>query len=188
MDILERMAKRDDIITKLYSRTDIIRFCQEHGGNWADDMKSYLFELLCEMDEDKLIDLDQNDKLVFWIFATLEKMCLKSSTFQTKVKGNKVHMIKGKNYVTITEDLENAEHISADNDANIEAERLERLPKSINALGFFHNNIIEHYLKNGNNITKTARALKVNREYVGKLLKESKRLIKKHLEDNDNGK
>jgi hypothetical protein len=177
---------KSKIISELYLRPDIDKLCKRRGKNWSDDLKSEAFLKLCEMPEELFNKKLDQDQLIGWLINTIITLSKKDSKFDKNIKGKPFG-------ITIC-DLDHANHVSDDTDTdntnenNIKDLKDDYCPadliKGINSLEWFHRDIVEKYLVNDNKITQTGKAMDINREYVGKLLKESKELLKHSLRSN----
>ena len=170
------MDNRDKIIAELYIRSDIHQLCMRRGKNWADQLKSEAFLELCELPKEEFNKRVDEKRLTRWLIRTIINISYESSNFSKNIKGiRKGIKIYDIDQMSDIVDPETCE-MPIENDY-CEADLL----KGVDHLEFFHNDIIKNYLKYGNNIRKTAWEMGINREYVGKLVKESNKQIEEYL-------
>jgi hypothetical protein len=192
MEIFVEMdnASRDKIISDLYLRADIDKLCGRKGKNWADQLKSEAFLMLCELSTDEFNKLVEENRVKGWLITTINNISGTNSDFSRFIKGKP----KGVEFYSLEEVTEmpdindNADNDNESNEDPINDYCEADLLQGLKILDFFHKDVMTKYLQYGNNIRKTARVMGINREYVGKLVKESKQQIEIYLNSKNSGK
>lgn len=130
-----------------------------------DELRSEMFLVLCEMQEDRLLDMHQNGYLKFYLVRTMLSM-IKSdrSNFYMKFR-------KGFTEIDVT-------HDKADVEDDYSEEINDKLNKSIEVLHWYEAQILKLYAENGQNILALSRETKIPYRSLMKTIKKAKTLLK----------
>jgi hypothetical protein len=140
---------RNQIIENLYLDKDIAQgIAKMQPADLQDDLRQEMFMVLCEMPEEKLLQMHSEGYLKFFLVRTMLNM-MKSdrSTFYNKFR---------KIYSEVDGSIDKAEEPDQDFE-----ELSNKLKKSLDILHWYEKEIFRLYSENGKNILKLSRETKI---------------------------
>lgn len=154
---------RNSIIIQLWDSTELKdAISKMQPEELQDDLRSELFKVLCEMDEDKLIDMHKRNVLKFYLVRTMINM-MQSNTSQF--------------YRTYRKPL-NTEVQLHDRDEEL----LNRVETELSKLHWFSSDLLRLYAINHNcNAKELSRVTGIPYMTIHRVLKLTKRELKKQL-------
>jgi hypothetical protein len=154
---------RNSIIVQLWDSKELIdAISKMQPEELQEDLRSELFKVLCEMDEDKLIDMHKRNVLKFYLVRTMINM-MQSNTSQF--------------YRTYRKPL-NAEVELHDRDEEL----LNRVEDELSKLHWFSSDLLRLYAINHNcNAKELSRVTGIPYMTIHRVLKLTKRELKKQL-------
>lgn len=158
---------KNDIISGLYLDKDIDQAIKKMEPAYLqDELRSEMFLVLCEMADDRLIDMHENGTLKFYLVRTMISM-IKSNTSR--------FYYKFRNQVSCEIDQS---HDKAEIDSDYAEEINDKLSKSIEVLHWYEAQILKLYAENGQNILALSRETKIPYRSLMKTIKKAKTLLK----------
>ena len=157
--------KRTQILTELFQSKELAALIAKmQPEDLQDDIKQELFVTLCEMPEEKLIELHDRKQLRFYAVRTVLNM-VQSSKSRFFYKFRKNVTLELKDYTAIADTIENTNDskdyqplrsrdlFSEDVDINeyerVYAEKIIKLNKAYEELGWYQRQILDLYLELG---------------------------------------
>ena len=165
---------RNSIIEKLWNSQELKEaIAKMQPEDLQDDLRSEIFKVLCEMDEDKLVDMYNRNVLRFYLVRTMLSM-IKSdrSTFFNKFRR------------TFTEWTE--KHDAPDSTDTIQADEIAvKLNNSLKILHWYELEIFRLYSENGQNIMSLSRDTGIPYRSLMKTVKKTRTLLKYKIKNHD---
>lgn len=153
---------RNDIITNLYNDKDIAQAIGKmQPVELQDDLRQEMFMVLCEMNDERLLSLNESGFLKFYLVRTMLTM-IKSdrSTFYKTFR-------KGMDEWTGQKDLSN--DISDDMEMMVS-----KMEKGLSVLHWYEKEIFKLYAENGMNIMEVSRLTKIPYRSLSMTIKKVK--------------
>lgn len=165
---------RQQIIEQLYLDKDIAQgIGKMQPADLQDDLRQEMFLVLCEMPEEKLMQMHTDGYLKFFLVRTMLNM-MKSdrSTFYNKFR---------KIYTEVDDNIDKAEEPDHD------FEDLSRkLKKSLDVLHWYEKEIFRLYSENGKNILKLSRETKIPYRSLFKTVRKVRIYLKYKIRNHAN--
>ena len=165
-------ATKEVIIEELSQRKDITDYIGHLTPNryYQQELYQELFLVLCDMDEDKLVDIYRRNKLNGYIVGVTNKM-FKSPTspFYKKIRSFKSHPPEENEVENILSDLEYP--------TELKHLYLTELENEIENLSHYNKGILKDYMKLGS-IGKVCEKNKLSRDWISLSLNESKKILR----------
>lgn len=158
---------KNEIITKLYIDKDIAEAIGKMNPvELQDDLRSEMFLVLCEMPEERLLNMHEQGFLKFYLVRTMLSM-IKSdrSTFHNKYR--KVYT----EWTEANDRPDESNHVSS-------LELNEKLNKALEPLHWYEKKVLEEYAENGKNILALSRATDIPYRSLMKTIKKVKTFVK----------
>jgi len=169
-----RMLSRNHIIEKLYLDKDIMQAISKmQPVDLQEDLRQEMFLVLCEMPEEKLLQMYNDGYLKFFLVRTMLNM-IKSdrSTFHNKFR---------KVFEEVDKKVDKAEVIDQ------ELEKISvKLNSSINVLHWYEQEIFRLYSENGKNITKLSRQTRIPYRSLFKVIRKVRTYLKYKIRNHVN--
>lgn len=165
---------RESIITQLYLDKDISQAIGKmQPADLQEDLRQEMFLVLCEMPEEKLLQMYGDGYLKFFLVRTMLNM-MKSdrSTFYNKFR---------KVYTEINESHDKTE--LPDHDLE---ELSGKLVKSLNVLHWYEKEIFRLYSENGKNISELSRVTKIPYRSLFKTIRKVRIYLKYKIRNHAN--
>lgn len=158
---------KNHIISTLYLDKDIDQSIKKMQPiELQDELRSEMFLVLCEMPEDRIIEMHENGMLKFYLVRTMISM-IKSNTSR--------FYYKFRNHLNCEIDHT---HDKAEVASEYEEEINDKLTKSIEVLHWYEAQILKLYAENGQNILALSRETKIPYRSLMKTIKKAKTLLK----------
>lgn len=165
---------RNEIIEQLYLDKDIAQgIAKMDPAYLQDDLRQEMFLVLCEMPEEKLMQMHLDGYLKFFLIRTMLNM-MKSdrSTFYNKFR---------KVYTEVTSSCDVAEEPDHDFE-----DLSKKLRKSLDILHWYEKEIFRLYSENGKNILKLSRETKIPYRSLFKTVRKVRIYLKYKIRNNAN--
>lgn len=164
--ILEELSQRQDITDYIGHLTPNRYYQQE--------MYQELFLVLCDMDDDKLVDIYRRNKLNGYIVGVTNKMFKSlSSPFYRKVKSFNTNLPEENVFETILSDLEYT--------TELKHLYLTELENEIENLSHYNKGILKDYLEFGS-ILKVCEKYRLSRDWISQSINESKKILRTEIQ------
>jgi len=162
---------KNEIIEKLYQDADIKNAISKmHPVELQDDLKQEIFLVICEMPEEKLIQINERKELKFLIVRIMLNM-IKSdrSTFYNKFR---------KQYEPISENFD-----LQDNKTN--HSQLNQVHIYVNELHWYEKELFNLYTNNGKNAIKLSKETKIPYRSLINTINKVKKILKQKIRNHD---
>jgi len=164
--IIEELSQRQDI-------TDYIGYLTPNKY-YQQEMYQELFLVVCEMDEEKLVDIYMRKKLNGYIVGVLKKMSKStSSPFHKKIKSFNSNLPDENLIENILSDLEYC--------TELKHLYLTELENEIENLSHYNKGILKDYLEFGS-ILKVCEKYKLSRDWISQSINESKKILRTEVQ------
>lgn len=163
---------RQSIITELYNSTDINNAIGKmQPFDLQDDLRQEVFMVLCEMEEDRLIQMYAEGYLKYFIVRTILNMA-KSDRSNFHKKFRQVYTEIPVSY-EVTKEEYNEDVIL-------------RLEKGMEVLHWYERELLNIYANNGKNLLAISRETKIPYRSLLKTIRKARMLLKYKIRNNDN--
>ena len=163
---------RQAIITELYNSTDINNAIGKmQPYELQDDLRQEVFMVLCEMEEDRLIQMYAEGYLKYFIVRTILNMA-KSDRSNFHKKFRQVYTEIPVSY-EVTKEEYNEDVIL-------------RLEKGMEVLHWYERELLNIYANNGKNLLAISRETKIPYRSLLKTIRKARMLLKYKIRNNDN--
>lgn len=162
---------RDQIIADMYRNKDVAdAIGKMEPEALRDDLRQEIFQVLCELPEDRLLEMHREGWLKWFIVRTMLNM-IKSdrSTFWYKFR---------RQFVEVTDEM-GREPEAPEDDARDQG----RVRQGVNGLHWYEAKLIEIYAANGQNIAKISRETGIPYRSLFKTIKKVKEKLKKEVRE-----
>lgn len=164
------MTKRNLIISEMYSSTDIKdAIGKMNPTDLQDDLRQEVFLVLCEMDEDKLLEMYDGGYLKYFIVRTILNMA-KSDRSNFYKKFRQVYAEIPITYEQKKEDYNE--------------DLINKLEKGLGVLHWYEAELLKLYASNGKNLLAISRETKIPYRSLIKTIRKAKILMKYKIRNN----
>jgi len=170
------MNKKHEIIKELFLKKEVNAYIRKVSGYLHPELKSELFEVLCKMPEEKLIEEYKKRHFLKWVNCIVNNLWL-SNKFKRAFKKNS-KIITANQFNKETGDWENdwVEEFPASAADLLPYRELE---KRISKLPYLTRQLLNLYIDNGSNVRKLFRKTGIPIKYISGQVKEAR----EHLRD-----
>ena len=162
---------RDQIIADMYRNKDVAdAIGKMEPEGLRDDLRQEIFQVLCELPEERLLEMHREGWLKWFIVRTMLNM-IKSdrSTFWYKFR---------RQFVEVSDEMGREPEAPED-----EARDQGRVREGVNGLHWYEAKLIEIYAANGQNIAKISRETGIPYRSLFKTIKKVKEKLKKEVRE-----
>lgn len=162
---------RDQIIADMYRNKDVAdAIGKMEPENLRDDLRQEIFQVLCELPEERLLEMHREGWLKWFIVRTMLNM-IKSdrSTFWYKFR---------RQFVEVTDEMGREPEAPED-----ETRDQERVRDGMAGLHWYESKLIEIYSTNGQNIAKISRDTGIPYRSLFKTIKRVKEKLKQEVRE-----
>lgn len=164
--------KKNDIISSLYLDQDINKAIKKmQPEDLQDDLRQEIFMVLCEMNDERLIDMHANGYLKYFLVRTMLNM-MKSN------RSGFYHTFR-KTFVEYGDTNANTPDETHNEDL------MHKLTQSFKVLHWYEQEIFKLYSENGQNILKLSRDTKIPYRSLFKTIRKVKTLLKYKIRNHD---